>query len=88
MQAKNLVVICITKRNDMEMIYANTLTSREKQIIEEVSKGLLDKEIASKICISTSTVKTHVKNIYRKLGVRNRVEASLKFFMYELQHSA
>lgn len=63
----------------MEHTTINLLTVREKEIIAEVSKGLFDKEIASKICISTETVKKHVKNIYRKLGVRNRVEASILY---------
>lgn len=61
---------------------ATLLTKREKEIIAEVSQGLCDKEIAAKIIISPATVKTHVKNIYRKLGVRNRVEASLKYLVY------
>ncbi len=63
----------------MESIYLNILTLREKEIIAEVSKGLFDKEIANKICISPETVKKHVKNIYKKLGVRNRVEASVLY---------
>ena len=66
----------------MEATISNALTKREKEIIAEVSKGLGDKEIATKIYISPATVKTHVKNIYRKLGVRNRVEASLKYIIY------
>ncbi len=59
--------------------YMNELTRREKEVIIELSKGLYYKEIASKIFISPETVKKHVKNIYRKLGVRNRVEATMKY---------
>lgn len=65
----------------------NILTAREIEIIAEVSKGLYDREIATKIFISPETVKKHVKNIYKKLGVRNRVEASLKY-LYELKATA
>jgi two-component system nitrate/nitrite response regulator NarP len=57
----------------------NTLTRREKEVINELSKGLYYKEIAGKIFISHETVKKHVKSIYRKLGVRNRMEATLKY---------
>lgn len=57
----------------------NELTRREKEVITELSKGLYYKEIAGKIFISQETVKKHVKSIYRKMGVRNRVEATMKY---------
>ncbi|RYG42525.1 MAG: LuxR family transcriptional regulator [Chitinophagaceae bacterium] len=55
------------------------LTRREAEIIHELSRGLYYKEIAGKIFISTETVKKHVRSIYKKMGVRNRVEATLKY---------
>jgi len=61
----------------------NDLTRREKEVISELSKGLYYKEIAVKIFISKETVKKHVKSIYRKLGVRNRVEATMKYVAQE-----
>lgn len=66
---------------------SNSLTEREKQVIDELSKGLGYKEIAGKIFISPETVKQHLKNIYRKMGVRNRMEASLKY-MFEMKKIA
>lgn len=51
------------------------LTRREKQILEQLSKGLLYKEIAMKFLISIDTVKRHCFNIYEKLRVNNRTEA-------------
>jgi len=63
------------------------LTRRELEIIEEVSNGLIDKEIATKIYISTGTVKKHIQNIFKKMGVRNRVEASMKY-QFELKVNA
>ena len=71
----------------MENLLTDLLTTREKQIIAEVSKGLYDKEIAQKNFISTETVKKHVKNIYKKLGVRNRVEASI-LYMFDHKNIA
>ena len=56
-----------------------TLTRRETEVIQELSQGLYYKEIAGKIFISPETVKKHVRSIYRKLGVRNRVEATLMY---------
>ncbi len=63
----------------MKQEYNNALTRREKEVISELSKGLYYKEIAGKIFISQETVKKHVKSIYRKMGVRNRVEATIKY---------
>jgi DNA-binding NarL/FixJ family response regulator len=55
------------------------LTKRETEIIYLLEKGLLYKEIAAQKDISIETVKKHSKNIYRKLGVRNRTEAVIHF---------
>lgn len=55
------------------------LSQREKEVLELVSQGLLYKEIAIRLTISTETVKKHLKNIYQKLHVQNKVEALNKF---------
>jgi DNA-binding NarL/FixJ family response regulator len=57
-----------------------TLSAREKEILEHLSKGLLYKEIADALGISSETVRKHVYHIYEKLHVSNRVEAVNKFF--------
>ena len=46
------------------------LSSREKEILVCVAKGMLNKEIADKLCLSIYTVITHRKNITRKLGIK------------------
>ena len=46
------------------------LSDREKEIVTEVAKGLTNKEIADKLCISVFTVTTHRKNITQKLGIK------------------
>jgi DNA-binding NarL/FixJ family response regulator len=56
------------------------LSHREKQILEELSRGLMYKEIANVLFISSETVRKHVYHIYEKLHVTNRVEAVNKFF--------
>lgn len=57
-----------------------TLTNREKEILELLSKGLMYKEIAAQIFLSPETVRKHVYHIYEKLHVSNRVAAINKFY--------
>ncbi|HET9823699.1 MAG TPA: response regulator transcription factor [Chitinophagaceae bacterium] len=56
------------------------LTSRENEILQLLSKGLLYKEIADQLSISTSTVRQHIHRVYEKLHVQNRTEAINKAF--------
>lgn len=53
------------------------LTAREDEILGFVSRGLTNKEIASRLALSEKTVKHYMTNIMNKLQVRNRVEAVL-----------
>jgi DNA-binding NarL/FixJ family response regulator len=55
------------------------LSEREQEVLKLMSKGLLYKEIAAQLFISGNTVKNHLKNIYRKLHVQNKMEAVNKF---------
>lgn len=50
------------------------VTPREKEVIGLISKGLSNKEIADRFCISEKTVKAHLTNVYQKLEVKNRRE--------------
>lgn len=56
------------------------LTTREKNLLAELAKGLLYKEIALELGITTGTVKQHINKIYKKLEVQNRTEAANLFF--------
>lgn len=51
------------------------LTSREQEVLSYASRGHLDKEIADLLTISIWTVNNHLRSIYRKLGVHNRMQA-------------
>ena len=53
------------------------LTARERHVLGLLAQGMLYKEIAYDNKISIDTVKKHSKNIYRKLGARNRSEAAV-----------
>lgn len=61
---------CLAGRNPTQQ-----LTSREIEVLRLIVKGLTNKEIASVLKLSDNTVKTHVKNIFTKLEVRDRAEA-------------
>jgi LuxR family maltose regulon positive regulatory protein len=54
------------------------LTRREIQILPLLDEGLSNKEIAARLYIAPVTVKTHLQNIYKKLNVKNRIEALKK----------
>jgi len=51
------------------------LSSREIEVLNLISQGFKNSEIADKLFVSQNTIKTHIKNIYVKLDVKNRVEA-------------
>lgn len=51
------------------------LTKREKDVLIGLQEGLKDKEIADKLFISITTVRTHLRKAFAKIDVRNRVEA-------------
>ncbi len=54
------------------------LSQKEQQTLDLLLTGLSNKEIAAHLFVSTNTVKTHLKNIYQKINVKNRSEAIAK----------
>lgn len=62
-----------TKEKNMETI--SSLTIREREVLSLLGKSYSNQEIAESLCLSESTVKTHLRNVFRKLRVRNRSEA-------------
>ena len=51
------------------------LSDREHEVLVQLSQGLIYKEIGEKLFISHETVKQHIKHIYQKLHVQNKIEA-------------
>lgn len=70
--ARKLVTV-FREQNKTESIDA--LSHRENEILQLLAKGLLYKEIADQLHISTATVRQHIHKIYEKLHVQNRTEA-------------
>lgn len=52
------------------------LTDREVDVLRNIAVGLSNRRIADKLSISTSTVATHIRHIFRKIGVKNRTSAA------------
>jgi DNA-binding NarL/FixJ family response regulator len=65
-----------------------SLSKKEREIVILISQGLMNKEIADKLCISEQTVKTHISRIFRKVNVSRRsqlVPMALKLMVLEAQ---
>lgn len=62
---------------EKEMIEDEKLTRREIEVLKLLAEGLFNKEIAYKLSISEKTVKNHVSNIFKKIGVFDRTQAAV-----------
>ena len=54
------------------------LTERELEVLQKLSNGTNNRQIAEDLFVSTNTIKAHIKNIYKKLHVNSRAEAVSK----------
>lgn len=76
--------LCLRSGDSLKQLKMSTpmgqLTRREVEVFRLLAKGLSQKNIATTLCISITTVKQHLLKIYAKLGVNNRVAALNKWF--------
>ena len=61
-----------------------TLTKRESEILQMLSRGYTNNTIAEKLGVSYRTVTNHIYSVYRKLGLSGRLEAALYAIAHEL----
>jgi DNA-binding NarL/FixJ family response regulator len=71
----------LTERAEREQ-----LTERERDVLEALIKGRSNKEIASSLCISEDTVKSHLKALFTKLRVRDRTGAAVEAIRHGIIH--
>ena len=64
---------------DLDLNPLASLTEREREILESLSKGMTNQQLARDFEISLNTVKFHLKNLYGKMGVESRSQAVAKF---------
>jgi LuxR family maltose regulon positive regulatory protein len=61
------------KEETIDMV--EPLTEREIEVLKHIAQGFTNQEVAQELVLSLYTVKSHARNIYSKLGVKNRTEA-------------
>ena len=65
---------------DLRIDPINTLSRKEREIIEALSEGLTNKQLTARLEISSNTVKFHISNIFDKLNVKNRAQAIAHYY--------
>ncbi|UCJ17469.1 response regulator transcription factor [Pseudomonas sp. MM211] len=73
--ARRILTLLPAAPRSNELAEIETLSARESEILELVSRGLSNREIAEQLTISRHTVECHIKRIYRKLAVSSRTRA-------------
>lgn len=83
--ARNKLAECISRQGvkfrekhlySMDKNNSAKLTNREIEILKQLRMGFTNDVIGDRLCISSHTVRTHIYNIFRKINVNNRLEAS------------
>jgi len=74
------------EKNGKDGFHLGGLTTRELEILLEMTKGATDREIAHKVYVSTTTVKSHIRSIFRKIGAKNRTQAVVYVLKNGLVH--
>ena len=69
--------LCTDDAATIPAIIEAALTTRERDVVQLAIQGLRDAEIAERLALSEHTIKQHLKVVYRKLGVRSRVELTV-----------
>ena len=79
---KNMVIIL--NKFDAKKEELEALSQRENEVLSEIAHGKKNKQIAETLYVSVNTIRFHIKNIYKKLKVTSRIEATAFAFNKEL----
>ena len=66
-----------------QLAQMKAISRREMEVMALISESMTNEEIAQKLFLSAKTIKTHIRNIFEKTGIRNRVEAVLLYIRYK-----
>lgn len=69
----------VRRSRSRRQLEGDALTTRETQILEMISKGLTNVQIAAQLGVTVHAVKFHLTGVYRKLGVSNRTAAAVVY---------
>ena len=75
-RAARLMIHWLREGPDSDM--PDHFTLREIEILRLIAEGLINREIAERLCLSENTVKTYIQGIYQKLNAHNRIEAVMR----------
>ncbi len=76
LESNTFTVWGVASREHKAPVGETLLSERESSVLEAVTRGLSNREIGRQLWISEQTVKFHLRNVYRKLGVTSRTEAA------------
>ena len=74
------------RRGEGQALQAVRLTKREREVVDLITAGMSNKEIARQLHLSTDTIRSHVHNVLEKLALRSRLQVAA--YMHAQQHSA
>lgn len=80
--AEPMIVLRVPTRHKHRSAVLHGLTPREREIAELVAEGLLNKQIAVRLGVSTATIKDHVHNVLEKTGLPNRAAIAVAAVEY------
>ena len=73
--ARRLLAMFETPAGDGHGVLVDMLTAREREVLELIAAGLSNREIATRLFVAISTVKSYTNSIFRRLGVESRTQA-------------
>lgn len=82
--ARGKMVFPFIDVRDLQSDPIQTLSRKERVMLEALSKGLTNRELSKELGISTNTVKFHLSNLYDKLAVKNRAQAIAFYYSSRL----